>query len=401
MLAAAIGALAAVAPLAAVDADRDFSGRWILDPRASNIQALPALPERRLVIVQRETAIRCSATGEDGAVAEWSFSADGQESQYTVGLERRNTVAKWEGAALLITTLGSLPNNYNTMMDYSLMDRWKLSADRSSLTIERQIVRSTGQVEGTAVYRREGQTELTARPLLPGPPRSQENPLAEEGRPGGPPHLVPEPPRLPEKPQPPPSTKSAVRAGTRIPLALINTLNTKRSHEGDRVYLDTAFPVFIDGRLVIPRGSYVSGTITEAKQAGRVKGKSEMFIRFDSLTLPNGVTRDFRSRLGSADARAGGQVDRTEGTITGEGNKAGDARTVAGTAGMGASVGSIAGAATGHLGMGAGLGGAIGGLAGLASVLGSRGPDVILPKGTTMEMVLDRDLLFTPEELRF
>jgi type IV secretion system protein VirB10 len=94
-------------------------------------------------------------------------------------------------------------------------------------------------------------------------------------------------------------------------------------------------------------------------------------------------------------------VDRTEGTITGEGNKAGDARTVAGTAGMGASVGSIAGAASGHLGMGAGLGGAIGGLAGLASVLGSRGPDVVLPKGTTMEMVLDRDLLFTPEELRF
>src|ERR1017187_5096031 len=99
-----------------------------------------------------------------------------------------------------------------------------------------------------------------------------------------------------------------------------------------------------------------------------------MFIRFDSLTLPNGITRDFRSRLGSADAGAGGQVDRTEGTITGEGNQAGDARTVAGTAGMGASVGSIAGAASGHLGMGAGLGGAIGGLAGLASVLGSRGP---------------------------
>ena len=371
IVAVAIVALAAVAPLAAVDADRDFSGRWILDPRASNIRALPALPERLLVIVQREMAIRCSSTGEDGATAEWSFSADGKESQYTLGQERRSAVAKWEGSALLIDTLVSGPLNY------SVMDRWKLSADRSLLTIGRQIVRSTGQVEGTAVYRREGQTELTVRPF------------------------VPEPPRLPEKPQPPPSTEFAVRAGMRIPLALINTLNTKRSREGDRVYLETAFPVFIDGRLVIPRGSYVTGTITEAKQAGRVKGKSEMFIRFDSLTLPNGITRDFRSRLGSADAGAGGQVDRTEGTITGEGNQAGDARTVAGTAGMGASVGSIAGAASGHLGMGAGLGGAIGGLAGLASVLGSRGPDVVLPKGTTMEMVLDRDLLFTPEELRF
>jgi type IV secretion system protein VirB10 len=370
MVAAAIVAFAAVAPLAAVDADRDFSGRWTLDPQASNIRALPALPERLLVIVQREMAIRCSATGEDGAAAEWSFSADGQESRYTLGLERRSAVAKWEGSALLINTLVSGP------LDYSVMDRWKLSADRSLLTIERQVVRSTGQVEGTVVYRRGGQTELTARPF------------------------VPEPPRLPEKPQPPPSTGFAVRAGTRIPLTLVNTLNTKRSREGDGVYLETAFPVFIDGRMVIPRGSYVTGTITLAKQAGRVKGKSEMYIRFDSLTLPNGVARDFRSRLGSADAAARGQVDRAEGSITGEGSKTGDVRTVAGAAGMGASVGSIAGAA-GHLGMGVGLGGAVGGLAGLASVLGSRGQGVVLPRGTTLEMVLDRDLLFTPEELRF
>src|SRR5664280_1680588 len=99
IVAAAIVAFAA-APLAAVDAERDFSGRWTLYPQASNIQALPALPERLLVIVQREMAIRCSATGEDGAVAEWSFSADGQESQYTLGQERRSAVAKWEGQAL-------------------------------------------------------------------------------------------------------------------------------------------------------------------------------------------------------------------------------------------------------------------------------------------------------------
>jgi hypothetical protein len=49
--------------------------------------------------------------------------------------------------------------------------------------------------------------------------------------------------------------------------------------------------------------------------------------------------------------------------------------------------------------MGAGIGAAAGAAAGQAGVLGSRGPNVILPQGTTMELVLDRDLRYTPVEL--
>jgi type IV secretion system protein VirB10 len=94
-------------------------------------------------------------------------------------------------------------------------------------------------------------------------------------------------------------------------------------------------------------------------------------------------------------------VDRAEGTISGENRTGSNVGTVARTTGMGASVGSIAGAASGHYGMGVGLGGAAGGLAGLASALGKGGSGVVLPKGTTMEMILDRDLLYKPEELRF
>jgi type IV secretion system protein VirB10 len=73
------------------------------------------------------------------------------------------------------------------------------------------------------------------------------------------------------------------------------------------VYLETAFPIVQDGRIVVPKGSYVAGTVTEVKRAGKMKGKAELFLRFDSLTLPNGVTREFRSRPDSAD---GNDVDR-------------------------------------------------------------------------------------------
>jgi len=186
-----------------------------------------------------------------------------------------------------------------------------------------------------------------------------------------------------------------VPAGTHILLSLINSVNTKHSREGDRVYLQTAFPVTIDGRTVIPKGSNVTGIVSNSKRPGRVAGKGELYIRFEDLTLPNGVTRDFRARIGTTDS-ANGEVDRKEGTIRSDGNKAGDARTVATGAGIGATIGGVAGRSAGT----AGIGGAAGAAAGLASVLMKRGPDASLAKGTQVEMILDRDLIYRADELR-
>jgi type IV secretion system protein VirB10 len=192
-----------------------------------------------------------------------------------------------------------------------------------------------------------------------------------------------------------------VVTGTRVPLTLINSVSTKNSAEGDRVYLQTAFPILAGGRIVIPPGSYVTGTVTEVKRPGRVKGRGELWVRFDSLTLPNGVTRDFRARLGGVDGLANEKLDKSEGKVLAEGNIGGDARTIAETAASGASVGVIAGAASGHAGMGAGIGGAAGAAAGMIAVLLSRGPDAILAKGSTIEMVLDRTVTFGDADLNF
>ncbi len=192
-----------------------------------------------------------------------------------------------------------------------------------------------------------------------------------------------------------------LESGTRVPLSLINSVSTKHSVEGDRVYLETVFPILSSGHIVIPPGSYVSGTVTEVKRPGRVRGRGELFLRFDTLTLPNGVTRDFRARLGGIDGRGGEELDRAEGKVRSEGNKGGDARTIGEAAGAGASIGAIAGGAAGHLGMGAGIGSAAGAAAGLMGVLLSRGPEAILAKGSTIEMILDRPLNFELSELNF
>jgi type IV secretion system protein VirB10 len=182
---------------------------------------------------------------------------------------------------------------------------------------------------------------------------------------------------------------------------MINSISTKTAAEGERVYLETVFPILVNKHVVIPPGSYVSGTVTEVKRPGRVKGRGELYVRFDALTLPNGVTRDFRARLGSLDGRAPETLDKAEGKIKGEGDKAGDVRTIGESAGAGATIGGLAGAAAGHAGMGAGLGAAAGLTAGLIGVLLTRGPDAVLAKGTTMEMVLDRPLEFSVTDIDF
>lgn len=202
-------------------------------------------------------------------------------------------------------------------------------------------------------------------------------------------------------PAAPATAAYTVDANTKVPLALINSVSTKHSAEGDRVYLETVFPVLVNGRIVVPVGSWVTGTVTQVKKPGRVKGRGELYVRFDSLTLPNGVTRDFRGRIGTVDGTSKNEVDRSEGKVRSEGNKAGDAKTIGEAAAAGTSVGVIAGGAAGHYGMGAGVGAAAGAAAGMAGVLLSRGPDAVLAKGQTLEMVLDRPIRFEDADLNF
>ncbi len=205
---------------------------------------------------------------------------------------------------------------------------------------------------------------------------------------------------MPPAPTPTPDGYT-LDAGTKVPLSLINSVSTKSSLEGDRVYLETAFPVLSGGRIVIPAGSWVAGTVTEVKKPGRMKGRGELYIRFDTLTLPNGVTRDLRSRMDGMDASSTGELDRNEGKVKSEGNKAGDLKTVAETTGAGASVGAIAGSALGHGMAGLGAGAAAGLAGGLIYVLASRGPDAVIAKGSTVEMVLDRPIILKPTDVDF
>jgi type IV secretion system protein VirB10 len=187
-----------------------------------------------------------------------------------------------------------------------------------------------------------------------------------------------------------------VKAGTRILLALNNSVSTKRASPGDRVYFESVFPVMEAGKIVIPAGSHVSGTVTKVKRPGRVKGRGALYVRFDSMILPNGVTRDFQAHIAGLVDATTERLEYKGGKIVRQGNKKGDAKTV----GEAASVGSIAGLDShGPLGDISAVAAVVGAVTGMGIVLAAWGPNAVLAQGTRLDVVLDRDLTFSGAEI--
>jgi hypothetical protein len=176
-----------------------------------------------------------------------------------------------------------------------------------------------------------------------------------------------------------------VPAGTVIPISLTSHISTKNSRDGDGVYGKTAFPITVDNKIVIPEGSSVRGKISEIRRPGRVKGKAELTLSFQTLILPNGATLPIYTSLRGT---GGAGERRGENTVEGDSSKGDDAKTVGTIGATGAGLGGIAS----RTGKGAAVGGATGAAVGAATVLLTRGKDLELGPGTTLEIVLDRPL---------
>lgn len=187
-----------------------------------------------------------------------------------------------------------------------------------------------------------------------------------------------------------------VPSGTRLPLILHNAVTTRNAKPGDPVYLETLFPVVIDNRILIPAGSYVQGEIQEARRPGKVKGTGEIRLRLNSMILPNGYAVDFNAIPTNA-GTGGNEATDSEGKIHGDTDKGDDVGTVLKTTGIGAGVGGIASGSAKGAGIGAGAGAAVG----LAAVLLTRGPELELPRGTTLDVVLDRTIYLDASRVNF
>ena len=175
--------------------------------------------------------------------------------------------------------------------------------------------------------------------------------------------------------------------GAHVLLRMENSVSTRTAKEGDFVYLRTAVPIASAGDIAVPAGSYVQGVVSMSKQSGRVKGRAQLAIRLETLTLASGKVYKFSPHLSSVDSGETGQkVDGAENTVEQAPGHGQDAERIAILAGSGAAIGGLADRSWKGAGIGTGVGSAVG----LATVLLTRGKDVELRQGSTLDVVFDR-----------
>jgi type IV secretion system protein VirB10 len=175
--------------------------------------------------------------------------------------------------------------------------------------------------------------------------------------------------------------------GAHVMLRMENSITTRTAQDGDYVYLRTGTPISVAGNIILPVGSYVQGVVTNAKRSGRVKGRAELAIRLETITLPTGSVYKFSPKLASVDSGAGEQKVVGKENSVQEGSTHGqDAARIAILAGSGAALGGIIDQGVRGAGIGAGAGAAVG----LATVLLTRGREVELRQGTSIDVIFDR-----------
>jgi hypothetical protein len=154
-----------------------------------------------------------------------------------------------------------------------------------------------------------------------------------------------------------------------VQVRLEDSLSSRTARLEDRVEATVDYPVRdSSGRIIIPAGSRVTGTVTRVQRAQRPLRGGELDIAFDSIYIGN-TRYDLRGRVVSIDE----DIDRGD---------------TAERAGIGAVLGGVLGGLLGGT-KGALIGLVIGGGGGVVS---SRGDEVELPAGTILTVSLDRPI---------
>jgi hypothetical protein len=185
------------------------------------------------------------------------------------------------------------------------------------------------------------------------------------------------PVKKPTPPKPAAPAPLMLAAGTRVPLAASDSISTRSAKAGDAFNATVSQDVKDGtGRVVIPAGAAVSGTITAAEPAPNPNSSGRIELSVTSVTV-HGASYPIDAAVVSKDT-----------VMQGRGVTKADAAKVGGGAVAGAIVGKLLGKNT----KGAIIGGAVGAAAGAAAARASRDIDVVIPKGAAITIRLNKPL---------
>jgi hypothetical protein len=173
--------------------------------------------------------------------------------------------------------------------------------------------------------------------------------------------------------EPNPTGSWIVPNGTEIVAVLNNDLSTQNAREGDRFTMTVRSPGQFDGATL-------EGTVSSIDRGGRISGRSQMTLDFDTIRLRNGQSYRFAGILETVRTPSGDvvRVDNEGAVRDSDQTKTTVQRTAIGTA-VGAIIGAIAGG-----GKGAAIGAVIGAGAGAGSVYVQGRNDLDLTAGTEL-----------------
>jgi len=164
--------------------------------------------------------------------------------------------------------------------------------------------------------------------------------------------------------------------GTQLAAVLNTDLSTRNVRENDRFTMTVRSP----GQF---EGATIEGYVTGVDRAGRISGRSELTLNFDTIRLRDGRSYRFAGILENV-RTPNGEVVRvdTEGAVRDDDSQTN--RTITRTA-IGTAVGAIIGAIAGG-GKGAAIGAVVGAGAGAGSVYVQGRTDLELPAGTEINV---------------
>ncbi len=196
---------------------------------------------------------------------------------------------------------------------------------------------------------------------------SRAYPNAESQLPPGPPQPEPNPTLTTSRSR----DTMKLPSGTRIMIRTIDAIDSDRNQVGDKFQASVEQPLVVDDVVVVPKGTSVYGRLTQATEAGRIQGRSQLKLELTGIIVN----------------------DETIPLVTGEYSVAGSSRgaTTAKRVGTGAAVGAVIGAIAGG-GKGAAIGAGVGAGAGTAVQVMTKGEKVHVPSETLLEFVLQQEV---------
>jgi hypothetical protein len=184
----------------------------------------------------------------------------------------------------------------------------------------------------------------------------------------------------------PPSENDWVQNGTHFLVRLDQEMNTGKEKVSKKFEVRTVEPLETSSGYVIPSGAKIVGHISRVEPAA-LTGRARLWLSFDDIETKRGtlpIVAEVSSVPGEYSVRPG---ESKEGEIEARTSKG--TQVLEATAG-GAAMGSAAGVAA-HNEKAAAVGAAAGGLAAFL-VSSGFGQELDLPKGTKLELVLERPL---------